>query len=158
MINWTKELNIVLQNKTANYTDQEKQNLQIDYLKNLLSKIEDDNLTVEPELQTTIESVINEMPIKTNDKKLDYKSQQINKISNLQTTVKQQFNLVKKKHFTRQYLALGIGMGLCFGMPFAVAIGNIALGPALGMPIGLSIGLIIGSRLDTKAISEKRVL
>ena len=158
MINWIKELNIILQNKTANYTDQEKQNLQIDYLKNLLSKIEDDNLTVEPELQTTIESVINEMPIKTNDNKIYYKSQLINKISNLQTAVKQQFNLVKKKHFTRQYLAIGIGMGLCFGLPFAAAIGNIALSPALGMPIGLGIGLLIGSRLDNKAISEKRVL
>ena len=151
-------MNIILQNKTANYTDQEKQNLQIDYLKNLLSKIEDDNLTVEPELQTTIESVINEMPIKTNDNKIYYKSQLINKISNLQTAVKQQFNLVKKKHFTRQYLAIGIGMGLCFGLPFAAAIGNIALSPALGMPIGLGIGLLIGSRLDNKAISEKRVL
>jgi hypothetical protein len=158
MINWTKELNIVLQYKTANYTDQEKQNLQIDYLKNLLSKIEDDNLIVEPALQTTIESVINEMPIKTNDKKIDYKSQHINKITNLQTAVKQQFNLVKKKHYSGQYLPLGIGIGMCFGLPFAVAIGNIALGPALGMPIGLMTGLSIGSRLDNKAISEKRVL
>jgi hypothetical protein len=40
--------------------------------KNLLSKIENDNLIIEPALQTTIESVINEMPIKTNEKKLDY--------------------------------------------------------------------------------------
>ena len=76
------------------------------------------------------------MPIKTNEKKLDYKSQHLNKISNLKTAVKQKFNLVKKKHYTRQYLALGISMGLCFGLPFAVAIGNIALGPALGIPIG----------------------
>ncbi|MBC5841105.1 MAG: hypothetical protein K2Y30_06910 [Flavobacteriaceae bacterium] len=151
-------MNIILQNKTANYADQEKQNLQIDYLKNLLSKIENDNLIIEPALQTTIESVINEMPIKTNEKKLDYKSQHLNKISNLKTAVKQKFNLVKKKHYTRQYLALGISMGLCFGLPFAVAIGNIALGPALGIPIGLATGLLIGSRFDKKAISEKRVL
>jgi hypothetical protein len=158
MIHWTKELAVTLQSKTDNYTDQEKQNFHIDYLKNLLSKIEQDNLIIESSLQSTIEAIIHDMPIKINDSKLNYKSQQLNKITNLQTTIRQQFNLVKKKHFSNQYLALGIGLGMCFGLPIATAIGNIALGPALGLPFGLCAGLLIGQRLDNKAAAENRVL
>ena len=158
MIHWTKELAVTLQTKTDNYTDQEKRNFHIEYLKNLLSKIEQDNLIIDFSLQTTIEAIINDMPIKINDSKLSYKSQQINNITNLQTTIKQQFNLVKKKHFSSQDLALGIGLGMCFGLPIATAIGNIALGPALGLPFGLGAGLLIGQRLDKKAAAENRVL
>ena len=158
MIHWTKELAVTLQTKTDNYTDQEKRNFNIDYLKNLLSKIEQDNLIIDSSLQTTMEAVINDMPIKINDSKLNYKSQQLNKITNLQTTIKQQFNLVKKKHFSNQYLALGIALGMCFGLPIATAIGNVALGPALGLPFGLGAGLLIGQRLDNKAAAENRVL
>jgi hypothetical protein len=58
--------------KPTTYTDQENKLYKKLFGKNLLSKIESDNLIIEPALQTTIESVINEMPIKTNEKKLDY--------------------------------------------------------------------------------------
>lgn len=158
MTHWTKELAVTLQTKTDNYTDQEKRNFNIDYLKNLLSKIEQDNLIIDSSLQTTMEAVINDMPIKINDSKLSYKSQQLNKITNLQTIVEEKFKLVKKKHYTSRYLLFGLLIGTSIGLPIAVAIGNIALGPALGLPFGLSAGLLIGNRLDNKAAAENRVL
>ena len=98
------------------------------------------------------------MPNKTNEKKIDYKSKHINEITNLQTIIAQKFNLVKKKYYRRRYIALGIPLGMLFGLSVATAIGKIALGPAIGVPIGLCLGLIIGNRLDNKATIENRVL
>ena len=158
MRNWTTEIEMVLISKTENYSNQEKENIHYEYLKNLIEKIETDKLIIETDLQTKIEYVINEIPNKTNEKKIDYKSKHINEITNLQTIIAQKFNLVKKKHYRMRYIALGIPLGMLFGLPVATAIGNIALGPAIGVPIGLCLGLIIGNRLDNKAIIENRVL
>jgi hypothetical protein len=157
-MNWTEEMKIAIINITTNYTDQDRENLQIDYFKNLLTKIEDDNLILEPDLKLLIESVIHQMPVKSIEKKIEYKSKHLNNISNIQTAVAQKYDLVKKNKFTKKYLALGISIGMLFGLPLALAIGNIALGPALGIPIGLSIGLTLGKRLDKKAVNENRVL
>jgi hypothetical protein len=158
MKNWTKEMEIVLINKTANYSDQEKENIHSEYLKNLIEKIETEKLIIETDLQTKIEHVINEMPNKTNEKRIDYKSKHINEITNLQTIIAQKFNLVKKRHYTRRYMALGIPLGMPLGLPIAAAIGKIAFGMIIGMPVGVLIGLIIGNHKDKKATNEKRVL
>ena len=158
MKNWTKEMEMVLINKTANYSNQEKENLHSEYLKNLIEKIETEKLIIETDLQTKIEYVINEMPNKTNEKKIDYKFKHLNEITNLQTIIADKFNLVKKRHYIRRYMALGIPFGMLFGLPVATAIGKIALGPVIGMPIGMIIGLIIGNHKDNKARNENRVL
>jgi hypothetical protein len=158
MKNWTEEMEMVLISKTENYSNQEKENIHYEYLKNLIEKIKTDKLIIETDLQTKIEYVINEMPNKTNEGGINYTFKHLNEITNLQTIIAQKFNLVKKKQFTRQYRTLGISLGILFGLPVATAIGSIALGPAIGLPIGLSIGLIIGNRLDNKAIRENRVL
>jgi hypothetical protein len=158
MRNWTTEIEMVLINKTENYSNQEKENIHYEYLKNLIEKIETDKLIITTDLQTKIEYVINEMPNKTNEKKIDYKSKHLNEITNLQTIMAQKFNLVKKKHYRKRYIALGIPLGMLFGLSVATAVGKIALGPAIGVPIGLCLGLIIGNRLDNKAIIENRVL
>jgi hypothetical protein len=158
MRNWTTEIEMVLINKTENYSNQEKENIHYEYLKNLIEKIETDKLIITTDLQTKIEYVINEMPNKTNEKKIDYKSKHLNEITNLQTIMAQKFNLVKKKHYRKRYIALGIPLGMLFGLSVATAVGKIALGPAIGVPTGLCLGLIIGNRLDNKAIIENRVL
>jgi hypothetical protein len=158
MKNWTKEMEMVLINKTANYSDQEKENIHSEYLKNLIEKIETEKLIIETDLKTKIEYVINELPNKTNEKRIDYKSKHLNEITNLQTIIAQKFNLVRKKQYTKKYRTLGIALGLLFGVPIAASIGKNALGPALGAPIGLCIGLIVGNRLDSRAEIENRVL
>jgi hypothetical protein len=158
MKNWTKEMEIVLINKTENYSDQEKENIHYEYLKHLIEKIETEKLIIETDLQKKIEYVINEIPNKTNEKRIDYKSKHINEITNLQTILYQKFNLVRKRQYTRRYMALGISFGMLFGLPIALAIDKVALGPAIGVPLGLCIGLRIGNRQDNKAIFENRVL
>jgi hypothetical protein len=158
MRNWTKEMELVLLSKTANYSNQEKENIHYDYLKNLIDKIETEKLIIETDLQTKIEDVINEIPNKTNEKRIDYKSKHINEISNLQTSILQKFNWVKKRHYTRRYMALGIPLGMPLGLPIAAAIGKIAFGMIIGMPIGVLIGLIIGNHKDKIARNENRVL
>lgn len=151
-------MEMVLINKTANYSDQEKENIHSEYLKNLIKKIETEKLIIETDLKTKIEYIINELPNKTNEKRIDYKSKHINEITNLQTIIAQKFNLVRKKQYTKKYRTLGIALGLLFGVPIAASIGKNALGPALGVPIGLCIGLIVGNRLDSRAEIENRVL
>ena len=69
MRNWTTEIEMVLISKTENYSNQEKENIHYEYLKNLIEKIETDKLIIETDLQTKIEYVINEIPNKTNEKK-----------------------------------------------------------------------------------------
>jgi hypothetical protein len=65
MRNWTKEMELVLLSKTANYSNQEK--------KYTLRLFQESNLqnwnwkVIETDLQT-IEDVINEIPNKTNEK------------------------------------------------------------------------------------------
>lgn len=148
MKDWSKEMETVLLNKTANYSEQEKENLQIEYLKNLITKIKTEELIIEKDLQTKIEGVIMDLPLKTNDENVVYKSKHINEITNLQTTIAQKFNLVKKKHYLRKYRTMGIAIGLMIGIPIATAFGKIALGPIIGTTIGLFLGIIIGNRRD----------
>ena len=158
MKDWSKEMETVLLNKTANYSEQEKENLQIEYLKNLITKIKTEELIIEKDLQTKIEGVIMDLPLKTNNEKVVYKSKHINEITNLQTAKAQKFNLVKKKHYLRKYRTIGIAIGLMIGIPIATAFGKIALGPIIGTTIGLFLGIIIGNRRDNKAEFENRVL
>ena len=158
MKNWTKEMEMVLISKTENYSNQEKENIHYEYLKNLIEKIETEKLIIETDLQTKIEYVINEIPNKTNEKRIDYKSKHINEITSLQTIIAQKFNLVKKRHYTWRYMALGIPLGMPLGLPIAAAFGKIAFGMIIGMPIGVIIGLIIGNHKDKKARNENRVL
>ena len=158
MKNWTEEMEMVLISKTENYSNQEKENIHYEYLKNLIEKIKTDKLIIETDLQTKIEYVINEMPNKTNEGGINYTSKHLNEITNLQTIIAQKFNLVKKKQYRRRYIALGFPLGMLFGLPVATAIGSIALGPAIGWPIGLCLGIVIGNRLDNKAVRENRVL
>ena len=158
MKNWTEEMEMVLISKTENYSNQEKENIHYEYLKNLIEKIKTDKLIIETDLQTKIEYVINEMPNKTNEGGINYTSKHLNEITNLQTIIAQKFNLVKKKHYRRRYIALGFPLGMLFGLPVATAIGSIALGPAIGWPIGLCLGIVIGNHLDNKAVRENRVL
>lgn len=151
-------MELVLISKTENYSNQEKENIHYEYLKNLIEKIETEKLIIETDLKTKIEYVINEIPNKTNEKRIDYKSKHINEITNLQTIISQKFNLVKKRHYTWRYMALGIPLGMPLGLPFAAAIGKIGFGMIIGMPIGVIIGLIIGNHKDKKARNENRVL
>jgi hypothetical protein len=55
-------MELVLLSKTANYSNQEKENIHYDYFKNLIDKIETEKLIIETDLQTKIEDVINEIP------------------------------------------------------------------------------------------------
>ena len=108
MKNWTEEMEMVLISKTENYSNQEKENIHYEYLKNLIEKIKTDKLIIETDLQTKIEYVINEMPNKTNEGGINYTSKHLNEITNLQTIIAQKFNLVKKKTLQKALYSFGI--------------------------------------------------
>ncbi len=65
--------------------------------------------------------------------------------------------LVTKGYYANTYMALGIGLGLPFGVVFAQSLGQMAY-IGIGLPIGIGIGLAIGSNLDTKAKNDSLVI
>lgn len=159
MENWLTIKKENLLSKTADYTNQEKQNLEIEYLKNLLIKIEINLINInDEELKSKVDYVVNEMPLKTLGKKLNYQTKHLNEISNLQTYVEEKYNFIKKNQLTNRYFVMGMPLGMIFGVPIASAIDKIALGPVIGFPIGMIVGAFIGNRLDKKAEKENKVL
>lgn len=52
----------------------------------------------------------------------------------------------KKKTDARPNLALGLSLGMLFGLSIGSAMGNLALGIAIGTGFGCSIGLILERR------------
>ena len=158
MINWTEEIKEVLINKTKNFSIQEKENVSCKYLNNLLLKIENGIITENEELKSKVEYVINEMPDKTTEKKISYNTKHLNEITNLQTFVEENFNLIETGKFKTRYMVLGMGIGMPLGLPFGAASGNIGLSLIIGMPIGMITGLLIGNYLDKKAEKENRTI
>lgn len=159
MQNWLTIIKENLLSKTADYTGQEKQNLEIEYLKNLLIKIEINLVNInDEELKSKVDYVVNEMPLKTLGKKLNYQTKHLNEISNLQTYVEEKYNFIKKNQLRNRYFVMGMPLGMIFGVPIASAIDKIALGPVIGFPIGMIVGAFIGNRLDKKAEKENKVL
>jgi hypothetical protein len=69
MTNWTQKTQEILNDKTENYTPQEKVTVNFEYLKNLLIKIEDNNIPESELLCSKMEQVINGIQHKTSEKK-----------------------------------------------------------------------------------------
>jgi hypothetical protein len=158
MKNWTEELKEVLENKTKNFSNQEKENISYRYLTNLILKIETGIISETDELKSKIEFIINEMPYKTGETKIIYNTNHLNEISNLQTFVEENFKLIKAGTFQRRYMMLGIPLGMPLGLPFGAALENIGLSLIIGMPIGMITGFLIGNYLDKKTEKENRTI
>lgn len=154
MTNWPEEIKEVLKTKTDNYSIQERENVSVEYLNNLLEKIDSGTIDETEELKSKIECVVNEMPNKIGEKTISYKTKHLNEITNLQTYIEEKFNFIKKGRFRARYMLLGFSLGMPLGLPFGVAIGKIGL----GLPIGMIIGLFVGNYLDKKAETENRLL
>jgi hypothetical protein len=158
MTKWAEEIKEVLKTKTENYSIQERENVSVEYLNNLLEKIDSGTIDETEELKSKIEYVVNEIPKKIGEKRISYNTKHLNEITNLQTYIEEKFNFIKKGRFRKRYMLMGIPLGMPFGLPFGVAIGKIGLSLLIGMPIGMIIGLFVGNYLDKKAKTENRVL
>jgi len=158
MRKWSEEIKEVLINKTKTFSNQEKENVSHQYLHNLLTKIENGIIIENEELQSKVEYAVNEMPFKTDEKGISYKTKHLNEIANLQTFVEEKFNLFKKGTFKKRYMLMGMPMGMPLGLPIGAAIGKIGFSLLIGMPIGIVIGFLIGNYMDNKAENENRIL
>ena len=158
MTNWTQKMQEVLNDKTKNYTPQEKANVNFEYLKNLLAKIEDNHIPDSELLCSKIEEVINGIQPKTANQKIQYITKNLNHITNLQTFVKENYNYIPKGKFKKSYTSQGMVLGMSMGVAIGVALGKIAIGLPLGMVFGIIVGQLIGNNLDRKAEIENKVL
>ena len=59
-------------------------------------------------------------------------------------------------HFKNQWAAIGIPLGLLFGLPISQATGNPGL-LGIGLPIGFVVGLTIGTAIEEKAKKEGKI-
>ena len=157
MENWATEMIVLLQKKTLDFSEQEKENISYSYLVNLLKKLENAVIVSNEELRLKVSFLITEIPVKTEGKSLKYNTKHLNELSNLQTYVEDKFGFIRKGKYKRRYLGLGMIMGWVVFLPVGVALGNIALG-ILGLPIGLAVGIMYGNHLDSKAKKENKVL
>lgn len=158
MKNWIDTIQEILNSKTANFSEQEKENVSFEYLKNLIAKIEGKFIVEDEELRSKVEYVITEIPNKTDGKRINYPTKYLNEITNLQTYVEEKFNYIKKGRYRKRYVTMGMPLGMPLGLPFGAAIGKIGLSLLIGIPIGKIIGLLVGNYLDKKAEIENRVL
>lgn len=71
--------------------------------------------------------------------------------------LKDSFSLIPKGYYTNLGIGLGSSFGLLFGVVFLSSLER-SLGIASGLSIGMLIGLVIGRYMDTRAVSEGRVL
>lgn len=158
MTNWTQKIQEILNDKTENYTSQDKANVNFEYLKNLLIKIEDNHIIESELLCSKMERVINGIQQKTPDQKVHYKTKNLNDLTNLQTFVEENFNYIPKGKFKKSYTSKGMIFGMSIGIAIGVALGKLAIGLPIGMLWGLGIGAFIGNKADRKAELENRVL
>ncbi len=78
-------------------------------------------------------------------------------LSKFEKYLKDTFSLTSKGYYTNLGIALGSSFGVLFGV---VVLSDFerSLGISFGLIIGMLLGLIIGRYLDSKAITEGRVL
>ena len=128
MTNWTQKTLEILNEKTENYTPQEKANVNFEYLKNLLAKIEENHIPESESLCSKIEEVINGIQPKTANQKIQYKTKNLNDNTNLQTFVKENYNYIPKGKFKKSYTSTGMIFGMSIGIAIGAAFGKIAIG------------------------------
>lgn len=150
----------LLHETTTNYTDQEKENFNIDYLEKIIIKANELEITASNEILEKIDVVLLSLPIKTIGKRLKYNSKCLNDITNLKSFVKEEYNLVPKGYYREKYVLVGLAIGPSIGVLIGILMGKgkIALGLSLGIPVGMAMGLTIGNYHDDKAKKENRLI
>lgn len=145
---------------TLNYSPQEKENFEIDYLERIIFKAPELEKTTDSELFQKIDLILDTLPIKEIGKRLKYNSQLLEQISNLKSFVKEKYNLLPKGYYRKKYFGLGLAIGPSIGLFIGAFMGKgkIAIGLPLGIPIGMTIGLIMGKQRDEKTEKENRVI
>lgn len=78
-------------------------------------------------------------------------------LSKFQEFLRDTFSLISKRYYTNIGLGLGSSFGILFGIVVLSSLER-SLSIALGLSVGMFVGLIIGRTMDTRAISEGRVL
>lgn len=103
----------------------------------------------------SIEAELESLHIESNpqDRKKYFKKA----LNKFEKFLKDTFALTPKGFYTSIGIALGSSFGILFGIVFLSSFER-SLGISLGLSIGMFIGLIIGRTMDTKAVSEGRVL
>ena len=103
----------------------------------------------------SIEAELDRLNLKSNPKnrKKYFKKAQ----TKFEKYLKDAFSLTSKGHYTILYGGLGLSFGLLFGVVF-LSSWDRSLGMSMGLIGGMLIGSIIGRSMDTKAISEGKVL
>ena len=136
---------------TTDYSDNTKENLDLDFLKRVLEVVpaNSQNESDLNEFSMRIDKLLNFFSEKTDKKEFSYMVYS-KELEDFKDYVNKKYNLIPKGYYKKRWLATGIAIGLGFGL----SLNNIAL----GIPFGIGVGLLTGAFLDRKAEKENRVL
>jgi hypothetical protein len=132
-----------LTSMTDNLTVNQKEKLKTYVLLNLLEKIE--NLEDE-ELEKDLSNLVQLLVNAENMSKLEIR-EYLRAFSSIKKTVRTKYHLIAKGELVSEYMAMGIGLGLIFGVVM-MSINNAFI--AIGLPIGVGAGLAYGSAKEKK--------
>jgi len=76
------------------------------------------------------------------------------KLNAFKEYLKEEFSLISKGY----YAALGIGIGMTFGISIGAAFFQVGSGVSIGMMFGMFLGMIVGRYMDSEAEKANRVL
>src|SRR5688572_1591950 len=98
---WEDRMLDLLELKTKDYSTQENENVGKVYIENLLKRNKSESFIDDENLFGKIESVINEMPEKVEEKMLKYTSKHLREISDLKSIVRNKYNYVPNGYHKR---------------------------------------------------------
>lgn len=160
---WKVQAKDKLISKTRHYNDQERENIQFDFLIKSIDLIGEKTQGHKKidELKSKVELTIYSLPEKLEtEKKLNYGNARfLDKIEDLKNFIKAEFKYRDEKSIGTNANFYGLMIGIALGPLFGVLIGNISLGICFGLPIGLFIiKPMMKKHLLQKAINEGNLL
>ena len=158
---WVSEKLVQLKIVTEDYSSQEKEKIQFEYLNNLLLQLPDLNIDNDYNLIYEIENLINLLP--KDFEKLKYNIYQP-KFNDLQFIVKNRFKLIPVNYHRKDFSPFSFAkiVGYIFGGITIYLASFLLKEPIFAIPFGVLIIFIVstltGIILDKKAQRENRVL
>lgn len=145
---WAHETTAAINALTAHYSTTQLQNLKVNELLTILQLLPN-HVQTQEELAYHQKAYAGFVEFYRIQEKRTAKAYSLERWEPYKQRLQEMHGLVGKHH----HLWLWIPIGMAMGLPFGVAMGNIAL----GLPLGMSIGLAIGSGLNADARKKNLV-
>ncbi len=152
---WKIETTELLKDKIRHYSDQEKENIQSEFLFKSIQLVDTNSVGIEftQDVKPRIEYIIHLLPEKKDiSQKIKYRNHSFLKnINHFKNHLKAKYKVEDEKSIQSSAYALSLCLGVALGPLFGLMVGKYALGICLGIPIGLTFMPMIKKYLLSNA-------